>query len=247
MNRDQKAALVDELAEEIRGAEAIFAVDYRGISVSEAAELRLRLRDAGARFRIVKNSLTERASDKAGTESLKELLEGPTALTFVGGDAALAAKALNDQARVLGTLEFKGGLMDGAPLSADEIRSIARLPARDVLNGQLVGVISSPITGLVRTLNALISGLAIQLGQVAEQGLVSGEAPSAPEAGRGEAEEAEQPDAEAPAEPEAGASEPEAEAAEAPAEVAEEPAAEQAEATESEASDGDAEEAKEEA
>jgi len=183
MNRDQKAAVVEELAEEIRGADAVFAVDYRGISVSDAAELRVRLRDAGTRFRIVKNSLTERASDKAGTESLKQLLEGPTALAFVGGDAALAAKALNDQGRALGTLEFKGGLMNGAPLSADEIRSIARLPAREVLHGQLVGTIAAPITGLVRTLNALISGLAVQLGQLAEQGLAGADAaPPEPEA-----------------------------------------------------------------
>jgi large subunit ribosomal protein L10 len=265
MNRDQKAAVVEELAEEIRGAEAIFAVDYRGISVSDAAELRSRLRDAGARFRIVKNSLTERASDKAGTESLKELLEGPTALTFVGGDAALAAKALNDQARALGTLEFKGGLMNGAVLSADEIRSLARLPARDVLNGQLVGVISSPLTGLVRTMNAFLSGLALQLGQIAEQGLVSGEAPPAAdeappasEAERGDdqdeassagdatASETEDasPEPDSPPAPEAEAEQPEAEAA---AEPEGEAAPEQTESTESEASDGDAEEAKEEA
>src|SRR5437588_5820962 len=183
MNRDQKAAVVEELAEEIRGAEAVFAVDYRGISVSDAAALRSRLREAGTRFRVVKNSLTERATDKAGTESLKQLLEGPTALAFVGGDAALAAKALNDQGRALGTLEFKGGLMNGAPLSADEIRSIARLPAREVLHGQLVGTIAAPITGLVRTLNALISGLAVQLGQLAEQGLAGADAaPPEPEA-----------------------------------------------------------------
>src|SRR5205823_2074331 len=84
---------------------------------------------------------------KAGTESLRELLEGPTALAFVGGDAALAAKALNDRARALGTLEFKGGLMNGAPLSAEEIRSIARLPAREVLHSQLVGTIAAPAAG----------------------------------------------------------------------------------------------------
>jgi large subunit ribosomal protein L10 len=254
MNRDQKAAVVEELAEQIRDAEAIFAVDYRGISVSDAAELRARLRDAGARFRIVKNSLTERASDKAGTESLKELLEGPTALTFVAGDAALAAKALNDKARALGTLEFKGGLMNGSPLTADEIRSIARLPARDVLNGQLVGVISSPLTGLVRTLNALVSGLAIQLGQIAEQGLVSGEAPPASEAERGEDKDeaaaagdatASAPESATPEEaPEASvAGQPEGEPE---AQATPEPEA-HAEQTETEASDGDAEEAKEEA
>ena len=84
----------------------------------------------------------------------------------MAGDAALAAKALNDMARTLGTLEFKGGLMNGSPLSADEIRALARLPARDVLHGQLVGTIAAPLTGLVRTLNALISGLAVQLGQI---------------------------------------------------------------------------------
>ena len=209
MNRDQKAAVVEELAEQIRGAEAIFAVDYRGISVEDAATLRARLREAGTRFRIVKNSLTERASDQAGIESLKELLEGPTALAFVAGDAALAAKALNDQGRTLGTLEFKGGLMNGSPLTADEIRSIARLPAREVLDAQLVGTIAAPLTGLVRTLNALIAGLAMQLGQIAEQGLVSGEAPPA---GATEAEEA-------PAAPEAEEAEPEPKAPEAAAEA----------------------------
>jgi large subunit ribosomal protein L10 len=178
MNRDQKAAVVDELAEEIRGAEAVFAVDYRGISVPQAAELRGRLREADARFRIVKNSLTERAADKAGAEGLRDVLEGPTALTFVQGDAALAAKALNDMARVTQLLDFKGGTMNGSTLSADDIRSIARLPARDVLYGQLVGVVASPITGLARTLNALLSGVAVALGQIRDEGKIGGDAPA---------------------------------------------------------------------
>jgi large subunit ribosomal protein L10 len=169
LNRDQKAAVVEEIAGDIRSSDAVFAVDYRGISVAQAADLRIRLRESGTRFRIVKNSLTERASDKAGTESLKELLEGPTALAFVAGDAAVAAKALNDQARALGTLEFKGGLMDSTALSAAEVQAIARLPAREVLHGQLVGVVASPLAGLARTLNALIAGVAIQLQQIAEQ------------------------------------------------------------------------------
>jgi len=189
MNRDQKAAVVEEIAGQIEAAQAIFAVDYRGISVSEAAELRARLREADTRFRIVKNSLSERAADKAGADALKEMLDGPTALAFVAGDAALAAKALNDAGRRFGALEFKGGLMDGASLSPDEVRSIARLPAREVLHAQLVGTIASPISGLVRGLNALLAGLAIQLQAIAEQGLVGG----------GAAE----PEAEAPAEPEA--------------------------------------------
>jgi large subunit ribosomal protein L10 len=208
MNREEKAALVEELSEQIRSADAIFAVDYRGISVSDAAELRNRLRDAQTRFRVVKNSLTERASDQAGVEALKAMLEGPTALAFVSGDVALAAKALSDSARAFGTLEFKGGLMQGDTLTAEQIQSIARLPAREILHGQLVGTIAAPLSGLVRTLNALIAGLAVQLKQVADQGLVGGEAP-APEA---ESDSAESP---------------EAEAAEAPAETAEEPAAEE--------------------
>jgi large subunit ribosomal protein L10 len=230
MNRDEKAAVVDEIADQLGSAEAVYAVDYRGITVSQIAELRARLRDADTTFRIVKNSLTELAADKAGAADLKPMLEGPTALALVRGDAALAAKALNDMARQLHILEFKGGLMNGGALSGAEIQSIARLPSRDVLNAQLVGTIAAPITGLVRTLNALIAGLAIQLQAIADQGLVSGEAPpAAPEAEAApEPEAAEEPAAEPAAEaapePEA-AEEPEAEAAPEP-EVAEEPAAE---------------------
>src|SRR5437660_8898455 len=178
MNRDQKAAVVDEIAGQIEAAEAIFAVDYRGLSVPAAADLRAKLRDADTRFRIVKNSLSERAADKAGAEALKPLLEGPTALALVHGDAALAAKALNDTARALNILDFKGGLMNGNALSADDIRSIARLPSREILHGQLVGTIAAPITGLVRTLNAMIAGLAIQLKAIVDldpPALASGE------------------------------------------------------------------------
>jgi large subunit ribosomal protein L10 len=181
MNREQKTAVVEEIAGQIEAAAAIFAVDYRGLSVSGAAELRSRLRDSDTRFRIVKNSLTERAADKAGAAELKTLLEGPTALALVRGDAALAAKALNDVARAGGILEFKGGLMDGEALSADDVRSIARLPAREMLHAQLVGTIASPVSGLVRGLNALIAGLAVQLQGIADQGLLGGEAPAPPE------------------------------------------------------------------
>src|SRR3954454_1019635 len=110
MNKEQKEAVVDEIAGQLKDAEAVFAVDYRGISVPQAAELRARLREADATFRVVKNRLTLRAAEKAGADSLRELLEGPTALTFVHGDAAVAAKALNDFARTGRALEFKGGV-----------------------------------------------------------------------------------------------------------------------------------------
>ncbi len=218
MNRDQKAAVVDEIAGQIQAAQAIFAVDYRGLSVSQAAELRARLRESDTRLRIVKNSLSERAADQAGAELLKPLLQGPTALALVHGDAALAAKALNDAGRALQILEFKGGVMNGAGLTGDQVREIARLPAREVLHAQLVGTIASPLTGLVRGLNALISGLAIQLKAIADQGLVSGDAPAAATAEEPEPEAAAEP--EPAAEPEA-AEEPEPEAAAEPAAAAE--------------------------
>ena len=217
MNRDQKAAVIDEVAAQISESEAVFAVDYRGISVPQAAELRIRLRDADASFRVVKNTLTERAADKAGAEALKELLEGPTAMTFVRGDAAAAAKALSDFRRASGgtLLEFKGGWMNGAPLAPPEIEAIAKLPSREVLYGRLVGMVASPLTGLVTSLGGLIGGLARQLQLIADQGLVSGEAPAAP------AEAAPEPAAEA--EAEAPAAEPEAEADAPAAEAAPEP------------------------
>jgi large subunit ribosomal protein L10 len=186
MNKDQKAAVVEEIAGQIQAAHTIFAVDYRGLSVTQAAALRERLRESGTRFRVVKNSLSERAADKAGAETLKPMLQGPTALALVDGDAALAAKALSEVARALGILEFKGGVMNGAAVTGDDVRAIARLPAREVLHAQLVGAIASPVTGLVRTLNALISGLAIQLKAIADQGLVSGGGSAEPPAAASE-------------------------------------------------------------
>jgi large subunit ribosomal protein L10 len=188
---------------------------------------------------VVKNSLTERAADKAGASELKELLDGPTALTLVSGDPALAAKALSDTARALQILDFKGGLMNGNALTADEIRSIARLPSRDILHGQLVGSIAAPLSGLVRTLNALLAGLAVQLQQIADQGLVSSPTPEAPtpepdaavetEEGARAASDANETQREA-----VETEQPAAEAAEAEQPAAEAAEAEQAQATEPE-------------
>lgn len=217
MNRDQKAATIDDIATQLGESSAVLAVDYRGLSVTDAAQLRVRLREADATLRVVKNSLTELAAEKAGMEELKALLEGPTALTFIRGDAALAAKALAEFARATQVVSFKGGFMDGEALAVEQIQAIARLPARDVLHGQLVGMIASPLTGLVRTLGALIQGLALQLGQIAEQGLVTGTAPepSPPEPAAEAADtepvgEAEAPQPEPAPQPEAAQAEPEA-------------------------------------
>jgi large subunit ribosomal protein L10 len=255
MNKEQKTAVVEEVAAQIQESEAVFAVDYRGISVPQAAVLRERLTEAGARFRVVKNTLTLLAADKAGAESLKEVLEGPTAFTFVtaeDGDVALAAKALAQFKRENDLLEFKGGLMNGEPLTAEQISELARLPARDVLHGQLVGMVAAPITGLVRTLNALIAGLAIQLKQIADESMVpvGGAAAEEPAAAPEEPapEEAAAPEEPAPEEA-AAPEEPAAEAESAPeegdpaeaeqaaqADQAEDEAARSAEDTETESS-----------
>jgi len=237
MNRDQKAVAIEEIATQIQESEAVFAVDYRGITVAQIAELRAKLREGDASFKVVKNSLTERAADQAGAEGLKDFLAGPTALTFVRGDIAVAAKAVADYARATQLLPFKGGLMGGAALDVEQVRSLSRLPSRDVLYGQLVGMVASPVTGLVRSLGGLIGGLAVALGQVNEK-KQSGEIPAgeppvaeppaaqdapaeqpaqdAPEAEPNGAVEGEQPAAEAEQSPdegdEAAAEQPKAEA-----------------------------------
>jgi len=191
VNKEQKAAAVDEIAERLSETDTIFAVDYRGISVTGAAELRSSLREADATFRVVKNRLAKRAAEQAGTTELQDLLDGPIALTFVKGDAVVAAKAIFTFARRHDVLEYRGGLMDGNPLDPEQFGAIARLPALDVLHGQLVGVTASPLTGLTRGLASMLSGLAVAMGEIAEKGLVGGgEEPVAEE------EKAEEPAAE---------------------------------------------------
>ncbi len=181
MRREEKSAVIDELAEDLGAAEAIFAVDYKGISVPQAAELRAKLRESDAQFKVVKNRLAKLAAAKAGTEDIDDLLQGPIALTLIKGDAVVAAKTITTFTREHEILEYRGGIMDGAPLDAEGFQAIARLPGRDVLHGQLVGLAASPLTGLVAGMSNLISGLGRQLAQIADQGLVTGEAPE-PEA-----------------------------------------------------------------
>jgi large subunit ribosomal protein L10 len=225
MDKEQKAAAVAELTEDLKGVDAVFAIDYRGISVTGAAELRRNLAEADAVFKVVKNRLAKRAAADAGVDDLDDLLTGPTALTLINGDAVIAAKAISNFSREHEVLAYKGGFMDGAPLDEDGFKTIARLPGLDVLRGQLVGITASPLTGLVSGLNNMLSGLGRQLAQIAEQGLVTGEAPAeaAPE------EPAAEPESEEPAAAE------EAEEPAAEEETSEEPPAEESpEETESE-------------
>ena len=158
MDRAQKEAAVAELTDDLKGADAIFAVDYRGISVTGAADLRRSLAEADAVFKVVKNRLAKRAAEGAGSEGLDELLVGPTALTLINGDAVIAAKAISNFSREHGVLTYKGGFMDGEALDPESFAAIARLPGLDVLHGQLVGLAASPLTGLVAGLSNMISG-----------------------------------------------------------------------------------------
>ncbi|MBK5115798.1 MAG: 50S ribosomal protein L10 [Thermoleophilia bacterium] len=198
MNKDQKQAAVKEIGERLQESNAVFAVDYRGISVPQAAELRTRLREADASFNVVKNRLAKRIIGESGAGALDEHLTGPTALTYIKGDAVIAAKAIADFTKEHHKLAYKGGIMDGETLELEQFTVIARLPGVDVLHGQLVGLTAAPLTGLVRSLNGLIGGLATQLGKIAELGLVSGDAPAQePAAEEPKAEkEAEEPAAE---------------------------------------------------
>ena len=252
MDRQEKEALVAELGEEISGAESIFAIDYRGISVGQSAELRGKLREADASFRVVKNRLTKLAAEKAGVGELEPMLEGPTALTFVRGDTAMAAKAITTFNREYEVLTYKGGLMGDMLLDEDRFKEIAKLPSRDALNAQLAGIVASPIVTLTRGLGSMIQGLAIQLAQVAEKGLVGGtaEPETAAEEPAAEEPEAEELAAEGAAgdEPEADAGEPEEAAGEDGGDSSADEGGEE-EAAEAEVGDGDGdgEEAGEEA
>jgi large subunit ribosomal protein L10 len=242
MNREEKSATIQEIAAQIEGAEAIFAVDYRGISVPQAAELRGKLRETDSSFRIVKNRLTKLAAQQVGEERLADLLTGPTALTFVRGDTAAAAKAITTFNKTHDVLTFKGGYMADTALDEAGFKAIAQLPSREVLIGQFAGIVASPLTGIVRGLNALIQGLATQLGQIAEQGLVTGEAPAAPpaEESAAPAEESAAP-AEEPAPEEAPAEEPTAEEAPAAEETSTDESAAEAPAEEQPAAEAPAE------
>jgi len=193
MNREDKAEAIKEIVSRLDEAGSVFAFDYRGISVAEGADLRVKLQEAEATFRVVKNRLAKRALADIDAPGLDELLSGPTAIAFVNGDPVVAAKVLATFARDHGVPTYKGGLMDGDPLDIDSFSAIARLPGVDVLRGQLVGMAASPLTQLTRGLAQMIAGLAQQLGEIKDKGLVSGEEPPAEPAAENESPSAEDP------------------------------------------------------
>jgi large subunit ribosomal protein L10 len=156
MNRDQKEQVVEELTARLRAAETLLVADYRGLTMPQIDELRTKLLASGARFTVVKNTLTRRAAEAAGTDALLALLDGPSAIAFLeaDGDMVAAAKALADAARETQVLEIRGGIMQGRTVSAEEVASLATLPPEEVLRGQVLGAIVAPLTTFVGLLNA---------------------------------------------------------------------------------------------
>jgi len=163
MDKTQKERVVAELAERLRSSDTLIVADYRGLTMPQVDALRTELLTHGARFQVVKNTLTRRAAEAAGAEHLLTLLEGPTAIAFLesdsDGDPAAVAKALRAAARETQVIEVRGGIVQGRPVSADEIATLATLPPLDVLRGQVVGAIAAPLSTVVGLFNAPLRDL----------------------------------------------------------------------------------------
>ena len=187
MKKEDKAKVVEELTERLRSSDTLLVADYRGLTMPQIDALRSRLIESGAKFSVVKNTLGRRAAEAAGAEALLTLLEGPSAIAFLeaDGDMVAAAKALADAARDSKVLAIRGGVLQGRPLTGDEIETLAKLPPVDVLRGQVLGAIIAPLTALLglvtaplQNLHGLIDARIEQLGGVEA---ASAEAPSAAE------------------------------------------------------------------
>lgn len=196
MQKADKERVVQELASRLASADSLIVADYRGLTNAQLAALRTELLKHGARFTVVKNTLTRRAAEEAGADALLAMLEGPTAIAFVeaDGNPVAVAKALSDAARETKILALRGGVLSGKTISDVEVETLAKLPPLDVLQAQLVGVIVAPLSQLAAVLNAPLQNLVglidARITQLEEGG---GSAPTA-------AEPADEPAAEAPAE-----------------------------------------------
>src|SRR5438067_3319850 len=221
--RPEKVAVVNEVKERLESSAAVLLTEYRRLKVSELAELRRALRTAGGDYKVYKNTLVRFAVRDLGLEGLEDLLVGPTALAFVDGDAAAVAKALRDFSRTNPNLVLKGGMLGTKALSADEARSLAELPSREVLLARLAGGLAAPMQQFAGLLQALPRNLAYGLKALIDQKVAGGEAApapepeAAPEVAEAPADETTTPEAEAPvaeAEPEVTEATPEPETAE---------------------------------
>ncbi len=234
MDKGKKEQVVADLTERLKQAESLLVADYRGLSVNEIDDLRTKLLEHGAKFSVVKNTLTRRAAEAAGMDALLAMLEGPTAIAFLDadGDPVAVSKALADAARETRVLEIRGGLLEGRPIGEAEITELSKLPPADVLRGQVLGAIVAPLQGIAGLVNAplqnLFGLLDARIEQLTEQGDTGEEeAPAAEAAEQSEpaaAADEPQASAETATEPEGAAEAAAAEPAQdAPAETAAEP------------------------
>jgi len=230
MQKEDKARVVAELTERLRSADTLIVADYRGLTMPQIDDLRGKLLEHGAKFTVVKNTLTRRAAKDAGADALLALLDGPSAIAFIeaDGDMVAVAKALADSARDTKVLAIRGGILEGKEISADDVDELSKLPPLEILRGQVLGAVIAPLTQLLALVNAPLQNLygliEARIDQLGGEGAATIQEPEA----------AAEPEAEAAAEPEAEAApEPEAEAApDQKAEAAAEPEAEAAPAAE---------------
>ncbi len=161
MKKEDKERIVADLTERLKNTETLLVADYRGLTMPQIDELRTKLLEHGARFAVVKNTLTRRAAEAAGSDALLALLDGPTAIAFLesDGDPVAVAKALVDAARDTRVLELRGGMLEGRPVEAGEIESLAKLPQADVLRAQVLGAITAPLTGILALFTAPLQDL----------------------------------------------------------------------------------------
>ena len=214
MKKDDKERLVAELTERLRTTDTLLVADYRGLTMPQIDDLRTKLLEHGARFAVVKNTLTRRAAEAAGTDTLLALLEGPTAIAFLesDGDPVAVAKALVDAARETRVLELRGGMLEGRPVEPGEIESLANLPPVDVLRSQVLGAVTAPLTGILALFTAPLQDLYglidARIEQLQEQGDTSAQASEAESGSEPQAQEDAAPAAEETPSEEASGSEP---------------------------------------
>ena len=199
MKKEDKERVVAELTERLRTTETLLVADYRGLTMPQIDELRSKLIEHGARFAVVKNTLTRRAAEAAGSDTLLALLEGPTAIAFLesGGDPVAVAKALVDAARETRVLEVRGGMLEGRPIEAAEIESLAKLPPLDVLRGQVLATVIAPLTGILALFTAPLQDLYGLIDARIEQLEAQGDTSAAEGPPADEPEVAAEPEAEA--------------------------------------------------
>jgi large subunit ribosomal protein L10 len=168
LNKTEKSELVDSIREKFERADATFLTEYRSVKADVMSDFRKDLRDASVEFKVVRNTLARRAASGTAGEHLSEHFNGPVALVFSYGDAAVAAKKLTEFAKDNPGLKFRAGVLGGDPIGIDEIKGLAALPSRDVLLGKLLGSISSPMLGIVGVLSGLPRSLVYTLNAIKE-------------------------------------------------------------------------------